>query len=256
MESRELATDDNINTAQEIYKRFEEVLLQLTEYGTTLRAMKPGLFKASVAVEYKREAKRYLDMVESSELRTQTQRLYEAHKYWSRILTRTKKPAEILSKYCDDIISDWETVRRRQRDEDQRKKEQQANLFEQKKREAEIEHLKQIGKQQEADAVAAAPIVPVTVNVDPDMGKPAGVSMVEVWQPKRDENGEIVFSDICSYLAWIAGNPPFYHFIKHEYGKIKRWLTDNRGTLQPPGLEVEHKFEPRTRRDENETDTR
>jgi hypothetical protein len=253
MESRELTTADD---AQEIYKRFEQALLQLTEYSSTLRAMEIGPLKASVALEYAREAKKYIELVEGSELKTQSQRLFEAHRYWSRVLTRTKKPAEILLKYCNDFRSDWEVERRRRVESERHKREQQAKLFSEKQRDAEVEHLKEIGKTQEAEAKAAAPILPVTVNIDPDMGKPEGEVMVEVWQPKRDESGNIVFSDICSYLAWIAGNPPMYHLIKHEYGKLKKLLTDNRGMLQPPGLEIEHKFEPRTRRENDETDTR
>jgi hypothetical protein len=35
--------------------------------------------------------------------------------------------------------------------------------------------------------------------------------------------------------------------MEHKYGKLKKLLTDNRGLMQPPGLLIEHKFEPRTR---------
>lgn len=233
---------------QQFVSGFQAAVETMEGFMKTLRTMDPSALKASVALEYSQEAKRYLEAVENSELRSHVSHLYQEHRRASDWLKRVKKPAEILLKYCSDIRSDWEMERRRRIEADRREREQQANLFAAQQKEAEVTHLREIGKTAEANAKAAAEVIPITVNVNADAGKPQGEVMVEVWQPERDQDGNIVFSDLVSYLAWIAGNPAFYMFIKHEFGRLKKWLTANRGMVIPPGLKVEHKFEARTRR--------
>ena len=237
---------------QEFTKGFADVAATLDGYVKELRGMEDGPLKASIALQYSHEAKRYLDAVDNSELKIHVGRLFQEHRRASGWLKRLRAPGELSKKYFDDIRSDWESKRRRLIEEERRKKEEQANLFAAKQRKAEITHLRSIGKETEAAARAAAPIVPVTVNVDPDMGKPEGEVMVEVWQPKKDESGNIVFSDLTAYLSWIAANPAMQYLVDHKYGKLQKLLTDNRGLIQPPGMEIEHKFEPRTRRESDE----
>lgn len=219
----------------------------LKEKYDQLRAEPMGPMKAAMALEFAQDAKRYLEKVDASEINIQRKNLWDSHRVWNKVYKVARAPGELLLKYSLDERAGWEVIRRANIEKERQKREQQANLFATEQREAEVAHLREIGRDDEADIKAAAPIVAPPVSVDPDMGKPAGEIMVEVWQPELDESGEIVFDDICSYLAWIAGNPPMYHLIKHEYGKLKKLLTDNRGMLQPPGLKIVHKFEPRTR---------
>jgi hypothetical protein len=245
----QLATADDIKSAAQ---QFEEIWLTLDARYTRLRAMVMGPLKAAIALEYAKELKGYLDALANSPLAEQKRRLYEAHKYASGVYNRASKRAEIFLKYCNDTRSDWEIVRRREVDELRRKKEQeeQASLFAQ--REAELEHLRKIGKVAEAEVKEAAPLPPVTVVVDADAGKPEGESLVEVWVPKRDEQGEIVFSDLTAYLVWVTSKPEMHYLVKHQFAKLKKLLTDNRGMIQPPGLVIEHKFEPRTLRESSD----
>jgi predicted DNA-binding WGR domain protein len=247
-----MATVPALPDESEFTKGFADVAATLDSYVKTLRGMEDGPLKASIALQYAKEAQRYLDAVDNSELKAHVSRLYQEHRRASGWLKRVRAPGEVSKKYFDDTRSNWESKRHRLIEEERRKKEQEANLFAAQQRKAEIVHLRKIGKTAEAEARAAAPIVPITVNVDPDMGKPEGEVMVEVWQPQRDESGNIVFSDLTAYLTWIAANPAMQYLIDHKYGKLKKLLTDNRGLIQPPGMEIEHKFEPRTRRESDE----
>jgi hypothetical protein len=242
----ELATAEDIKNSAQV---FEDVWQTLDRRYMALRAMEMGPLKAAIALEYSRDLKAYLDSVDASPLAEQKRRLHEAHKYASGVFNRARKRAEIFLKYCYDVRSDYEIGRRRAVEEERRKKEQQANLFAAQQREAELEHLRKIGKTAEAEAQAVMPLPPVTIVVDADAGKPEGESLVEVWTPQRDEQGEIVFSDLTAYLTWVTSKPEMHYLVKHQYSKLKKLLTDNRGMIQPPGLVIEHKFEPRTLRE-------
>jgi hypothetical protein len=244
MEQQQLATADD---AQRLAKGFEDTLRQLNDYGVELRAMQPSALRASLALEYHHEAKRYLEAVEASELREQARRLHEAHRYATAILQRVRKPADTLITQCSSIRADWEIERRRRIEQERQKREQEATRLAQEQRRAEVAHLRVVGRSAEAESREKAPVVPVAVNVDPDAGKPVGESMVEVWVPKRDDQDEIVFTDLGAYLHWVADNPAMHYLVAHRYAKLKKFLTDNRGLVQPPGLAIEHKFEPRAR---------
>jgi len=232
---------------QRLAKPFEIDLKELIDCAIELRSMKPSALRANMAHEYAQRAKRFLDEVEASPLREHARRLHEAHRFATQLLNRVRKPVEMLQKLCSDIRSDWEVERRRRLEAGCRRLEDGAKRLAIEQRAAEVEHLKDMGKHEEAELRADDPIVPKAVSVDPDMGKPEGEVLVEVWIPERDERGEIVYSDFGAYLAWVAANPPMYHLVKSQFGKLKKLLTDNRGMLQPPGLKIEHKFETRTR---------
>lgn len=237
--------------AQKLAKPFEDIVKDLVEHSIELRSMKPGALRTNMALEYAREAKAYLDMVDSSPLREHTRRAYDVHRFLSRLVQRLKKPAEILKKQCDDIRVDWEHRRIAANEEDRRVREEEGNRQLLEQRTAEILHLRRLGKDQDAVALAAKPITPISVAVDKDAGKPEGEVMVEVWVPKRDGD-RIVFSDRSRYLHWIADHPEFDFLLEDRYGKLKSLLTANRGMLVPPGLEIEHTFEPRTRKADDE----
>jgi hypothetical protein len=243
METAVLATVDD---AQRLAKGFEPTLKEITDWGVELRAMQPGPLRYNLALERARDIKRYLDMVEASEFREQAKRLYDAHRTWLALLKRIRLPAEINLKLCTDIRAEEEVSRRRRIEADRRKREEEANRLASEQRTAEIDHLREIGKTGEAEAKAAAPIVPITVSVDSNAGKPEGEVIVEVWVPRVDERGDIVFSDQTAYLKWVAEQPAMHYLVKHNFGKLKTLLTNNRGMMQPPGLEIDHKFEPRT----------
>ena len=239
---------------QRLAKGFEPSLQEITEWGVELREMSPGPLRHSLAVERARDIKKYLDLVEASELRENATRAHQTHDYLMKIIKRLRLPAEINLKLCNDIRVDEERNRRARLESERRRREEEANRLAAEQRQAEIEHLREIGKTAEAETRAAAPIVPVTVSVDMNAGRPEGESSVEIWAPRRDERGDIVFSDLSAYLTWIAERPEMHYLIKHEYGKLKKLLTDNRGMLQPPGLDIDHRFEPRTLK-EKEADT-
>lgn len=247
-----MATVPALPEEQELTKGFADVAGILDDHVKTLRGMEDGPLKASLALEYSHEAKRYLDAVDNSELKIHVGRLHEAHRRASGWLKRLRAPGELSKKFFDDVRSNWEVKRHRLIEEERRKKEDEANLLAAQQRKAEVVHLRRIGKEAEAAARASAPIVPITVNVDPDMGKPQGEVMLEVWVPKRDENGKFVFSDRKAYRIWIAEHPEFDYLVEDQYGKMKQLLTANHGIVQPPGLEIERKFEPRTRRESDE----
>ena len=239
----ELVTTEN---AQRLAKSFEPSLQEITDWGVQLRTMQPGPLRHGLAVERARDIKKYLDLVDASELRENATRAHQTHEYLMKILKRLRLPAEINLKLCNDIRVEDERLRRARNEADRQRREENANRLQAEQRKAEVEHLRKIGKTAEADAKAAAPLVPITVNADLDAGKPEGESSVEVWAPKRDERGDIVFSDQGAFLGWVAADPARHHLVRAEYGRIKRLLTDNRGMIQPPGLEIDHRFEPRT----------
>jgi hypothetical protein len=225
----------------------------LKEKYDQLRAETMGPIKAAMALEFSIDAKRYLELVDASELRIQAKRLWDSHRTWNKVYKVARAPGELLLKYCVESRSEWEGIRQAHREKVRQEKEQQAKLFATKQREAEVAHLHEIGRDEEANLRATAPITVPTVSVDPNLGKPAGEIIVEVWRPKRDENGDFVFrqgadDDEAAFRRWITENVAMWHLQSYEYGKTKTLLTDNRGMLQPPGLEIEHIFEPRTRR--------
>ena len=243
MEQQLVVTEE----AKLLAKSFEERLKEILEYGIELRSMDNTLSRANLALERSKEIRRYLEDIEASPLRELARRMNEAHKFMTALLNRVRNPAQVVAKFCTDCRSEWEIERRRRNAEEQHKREELANRLAAEQRAAEIKHLEEIGRQAEAQARAAAPVIPVSVSIDPNAGKPQGEIMVEVWVPKLDEQGEIVFSDETAYRKWNAERPEFHYLMKHEYGKLKKLLSDNRGMLQPPGLEIEHKFEARTR---------
>jgi hypothetical protein len=244
-----LVTNDD---TQRLAKVFEDPRQLMAGYEAELREMPLGPLKANLAVEYAREAKRYLEAVENSELREHARDLHKAHSFATKILNRLEDPAKSLARYCSGSISDWEIERRRRIEAERRTREEEANRLAAEQRQAEVEHLKQIGRPDEATAKALAPVIPISVSVDPDAGKPEGASTVEVWVPKRDEDGQIVFSNLGAFLTWVAGRPEMHYLVEFKYGKLKKLLTDNRGMVQPPGLEIERKFEPRTRMEQSD----
>jgi len=233
--------------ANRLAKGFEQRLQEITEWGVELRSMKPTLMRANLALERSKKIRLYLDDVEASDLREFARRMHELHKFLTALLKRIKNPAEVVGKFCADIRTDYEVDRRRKIDADRRVREEKANALVQAQRAAEVQHLNDIGRTVEAATLAAAPVPAVSVSVDQDAGKVEGEIMIEVWVPKRDESGQIVFSDFGAFVHWVADRPEFYYLVTAEYGKLKQLLTSNRGMVQPPGLEVEHKFEPRTR---------
>ena len=233
--------------AQRLAQAHDERLQQIATWTTELRTMKPGLLRTNMALEYAQEARRFLDAVENSELREQARRLHEAHRYTTGVLTRVKSPFQDFIKLCSEIRSAYEVDRLRRLEADRRQREEEAKQLALEQRAAEIEHLQEIGHPEQAATIAAQPMPAVTVSVDPNLGKVEGEVLVEVWVPKRDVNEEIVFSDRTAYLRWVAEHPEFHYLVEHRYGKLKALLTANRGLVQPPGLEIEHKFEPRTR---------
>jgi hypothetical protein len=247
METQLVTTDDAQRLAQTFGKTIEAAGDELDELYQMLRAMPVSRVKAELALEIAQKCKRYIEQIDTSEPREIATNLDKAHKIFLKAITRWRKRGEIPLKYCNNTRSEWERERLRINEENRRKKEEQQNLFAAEARQRELDHLKKIGKRAEAEQLAAVPLRPVTVPVDPDAGKVAGEIMVEVWTAKKDESGEIVFGDLTAFLRWVAENPPMHHLVKPQYGKLKKLLTDNRGLLQPPGLLVEHKFEPRTR---------
>lgn len=243
---QQLATTED---AQRLARNFENRLKEIVDWGVELRNVKPTLARAHLALERSQDIRRYLDDIEASDLRELARRMHEAHKFMLQLLNRVKKPAEMVQKYCSDIRADWEVVRRRYLEAERRRREEEANRLAAEQRKAEIAHLHDIGNRAQAEALAAAPVVPISVSVDANAGKPAGEVMVEVWVPKLDENENVMFNNLGAYLHWMADRPEMHYLVDHKYGKLKKLLTDNRGNLQPPGLEIEHKFEPRTRRE-------
>jgi len=234
---------------QQLAQPFDVDLRLLIDCGNELREMKPSLLRANLALEYSQKAKRFLEEVEASPLREHARRLHEAHRFSTTLLNRVSKPAQMVLRLCMDIRSDWEVERRRRVEAERRKLEAQAAHLAEEQRKAEVEHLQELGKPEEAEARAQEPLFAPPVAVDPDLGKPQGEIMVEVWVPKKDESGEIVFSDLSAYLRWLADTPAMHYLVAHKFAKLKKLLTDNRGTVQPPGLVIEHKFESRTRRE-------
>jgi hypothetical protein len=239
---------------QAIANGFAAVRADIISKYETLKGMDSSPIKEAMAREFRKDARRYIDAIVGSELKTQNTRLWEAARYWSKILKYALAPGELLGKLCDDELSAAENNRLRMIEAERQRREKEANAAAAALRKAEVDHLREIGKAAQADARAAAPVVPITVSVDPDFGKPAGAdeTMIEVWVPKRDERGNFVFDDEAAYRAWITENPAMWPLQSYEYGKTKRMLTDNRGMLQPPGLVIERKFEPRSRRESDD----
>jgi hypothetical protein len=251
MATTELTTTD----PQAIANTFAAARGDMISKYEALRDMESSPIKEAMAREFLKDAKRYQAAIDGSELKTQNTKLREVSQYWSKILKHARAPGELLETLCKSEISNAEGNRRRMIAAEQQRREQEANLYAAQQRKAELEHLRKIGKTAEAEARAAAPIVPVTVQIDPNFGKPANADeiMVEVWVPKRDEQGDFVFrqganDDEAAYRTWITNNAAMWHLQSFEYGKTKRLLTDHRGMLQPPGLVIERKFEPRIRK--------
>lgn len=252
METQLVSTGDAERLAKTFGQNFEVAAAELDELYQMLRSLPLSRSKAELALEVKQKATRYIQQIDSSEPREIATNLDKAHKIFVRAITRWRKRGELPRKLADDVLSDWENQRLRNIEEDRRKREAEANAAKAKEREAELQHLREVGKSQEAQQLELTPVRPVSVPFNPDAGKTEGVSMVRVWVPECNEQGEIVFDDEAAYRAWANSNVAFWPLMSHEYGKLKRLLTDNNGMLQPPGLKIVQKFEPRTRRESDE----
>jgi len=249
MATETLPLTNQADDAQRFAQQFDELWQSFDERYNMLRAMRNGPVKASLALETAQDLKSYLEAVDASPMEAQKRRLFEAHRYASDVVKRVRKRAEMFLKYCGGVQSECEIERQRALEDERRKREAQASLFAQQQREAEVKHLKEIGKPEEAEVRAAAPVIPITVNIDSNAGKPEGQTLVEVWVPKLDESGEIVFTDQTAALTWLTANAAYHHLVKWQFGKLKRILTENRGMLQVPGMVIERKFEARTHRE-------
>src|SRR5215467_3925186 len=142
MVETELATIDT----QSIVKTFDDPLREMSEMTAELKAMQPSPTKARLALEYAQYAKRYMEAVDASPLTQHKQRLYESHKFITGTINRVRKPAEVFFKFCNDIRSECEVLRRQKVEAERRRREEEMNRLAQEAREAEIAHLAQIGK--------------------------------------------------------------------------------------------------------------
>src|SRR5215472_11490920 len=86
----ELVTTEN---AQRLAKSFEPSLQEITDWGVQLRAMQPGPLRHGLAVERARDIRKYLDLVDSSELRENATRAHQVHDYMMKILKPLRLPA-------------------------------------------------------------------------------------------------------------------------------------------------------------------
>lgn len=234
--------------AQRMVEPYQTAIRALAAGKAELAAMKPSAIKAALALDYAQKVKAVLARYDKSELRQQILTLHRAHRFFTQMVRdQLQNPADDFLLYCARIRGDWEVERRRRIEEGRRQRESQLKLDMEVERQGQVDHLKTLGRTDEAEALAAEPLKPVSVSVDTEAGKPADEMMVEFWRPQTDAHGDVQFSDLGAYLKWIAENPAFYYLVDHKFGELKKLLTENRGLLQPPGLLVEHKFEPRTK---------
>lgn len=241
---QQLATTED---ARRLAKNYDQDIRELSQSMVDLRAMETGPRKAQRAFEISVRAKKYLDAVEASPLREQAKRAYGIHRFLTGLVNTLRKPGVDADAECREVRVVCERERVRKLEEERRIKEAEVNRLAQEQRLAEVNHLLETGRTEQAEALMDAPVTPISVNVDMDAGKPQGEIMVKSWVPKLDEEGKFVFSDRKAYRMWIAEHPEFDYLVEDQYGKMKQLLTANRGMVQPPGLEIEQKFEPRTR---------
>lgn len=234
--------------AERMVEPYSTAVSALAAGKAELASMRPSAIKAALALDYSRQVKAVLARYDKSELRQQILSLHRAHRFFtSMVHARLLDPADDFLAYCSGVRADWEIERRRRIEEGRRQRENQLKLDMEVERQGQVDHLKTLGRTDEAEALAAEPLQPVSVSVDTEAGKPTDEMMVEFWRPQTDAHGDVQFSDLGAYLRWIAENPAFYYLVDHKFGELKKLLTENRGLLQPPGLLVEHRFEPRTR---------
>src|SRR6266851_1133241 len=237
--------------ARQMVAPFQANLVALAADLDELKSIDPSPLKASMALELARKVKQAQTAFQQSEERQRVYELGKTFRWLSSIMTaRVINPLEDALKTCSKIRSDWEIQRRRLVAETIRQRESQQSLELKAERVAQVQHLQEIGKPEQAEVLQAAPLPVVAVNVDEDLGRPTDESLVEVWAPELDTDGEVVFSDRKAFYTWVAENESMHHLVGVKLGKLKKLLTDNRGVVQPPGLKIAHRFEPRTRQEQ------
>lgn len=237
-----------------------------------LKQMPLGLLKAAEAKDLIDVAKRYLSEVHSV-FDAVVQETNAAHKRAVALRAKFLNPGVQADLAARLALSDWERERQRRLDEERRKVEAQQRAEQEAARQAEVDHLKAIGAEEEAKQVAAEPLAPPVVHIDEDKGKVDGV--VTVRKFRGEVNHDIItdfekakvlerlrrFTDwlaaaenqaICNcdvFLLHIVMNPALQHLIEVKEGALDRWLTQNGGQALP-GVKVSEDIEVRSRKPE------
>jgi hypothetical protein len=234
----------NETRINEVAVSFEGEMQTIRNYLSELRSLPVGLTKARVAKEYDAYAKQVLASIDRSEGSTITRFLFNLHKKAVLTMKSLSAGPEELRRECGRALVQWENERRRQADEERRKREREAAEQQAKARAEEVEHLKTLGKVEEAQVVEQRPAPPISLPDAKDpVGKVEGFALIDVWV-LDDENP---VSDFSATLKFLSENPAFHHLVKLQPGEVKKTATQNRGALAIPGLNIVKKQESRTR---------
>ena len=153
---------------------------------------------------------------------------------------------------CGKLIQQYNQVQREKAEAEARARELRAKEEAEAQRAAELAHMVAVGRPaDEVEAERQRPLPPLASQVDPDAGKVAEITFIDVWLPECSNGShEVVFrsqAHFTEFMRWVIDNPAFHHLVSVNYGPLKKLLTDNRGMLQPPGLVVLKTTEVRNR---------
>jgi len=212
---------------------FQELLKELKGTPVNLSPL-TGNYVAEVDAK----AKAFLAAYAQSKEHRAVEKSWEVHKFLKAMENKVTEYPLLIRKACSDWLSQREILRRRKIEAERREREAVAQKQQQEEREREIEHLKTLGKEEEAEQRAADPLPPVSMPESKDERKVEQVSMVE----KRI--GKV--TDKAAFVMWVATNPSWLHLVDPAESELKRALTAN-PHLQIPGVAVEVVYEKRNR---------
>ena len=98
------------------------------------------------------------------------------------------------------------------------------------RREAEIEALRSVGQNYEADFLESQPVTPPVVQVDTETPKVDGVSSRELW------SGEV--TDMLMLVRYVAKSPDLIHLLKPDSSAINSMARGQKERLRIPGVQA------------------
>ena len=127
-------------------------------------------------------------------------------------------------------ISTWTDAESRRMEAEREAKATEGLDMEVARREAEVEALRSVGQNDEADFLESQPVTPPVVQVETETPKVEGVSSRELW------SGEV--TSLIMLIRYVAEFPEFLHLLKPDSSAINSMARGQKERLMIPGVQA------------------
>jgi hypothetical protein len=177
------------------------------------------------------------------QLTNDTAALNRAHKFFTGLLSRMKRPLEDAVGTCDRILADCIRAQQRKEEERRRQREQAHKEQQERERAAQIEHLSQLGNQEAAQALAAEPPPPIF------SPPPAETARIDGLARPRSVRRFGTIVDAPKFVSeYLMKHPEDIFLFEPRAGAWKQRLANAGDQFQVPGARIDEDLELRSTR--------